>query len=223
MRQTLLPFVLSTAIATILLAACSPERGAPVKTETDATAPATADSADPMPADSAPPALPEPGEANDTPVSNGTDGDDDQASFSGYGDVKFGIAAAEMAKAWGGELNEMGKGDNASCYFMTPLWVKNSAEFNFMIVDGKFVRFGTESSRFLAPGGGKVGMTTLEIQALYPGRIEQQQHKYADGKYLRIKDAASEHALIFETDAAGKVTEWRVGMPPQVDYVEGCS
>ncbi|HWI23748.1 MAG TPA: lectin, partial [Lysobacter sp.] len=29
--------------------------------------------------------------------------------------------------------------------------------------------------------------------------------------------------LVFETDAAGKVTAWRAGVPPQVDYVEGCS
>jgi len=29
--------------------------------------------------------------------------------------------------------------------------------------------------------------------------------------------------LLFETDAAGKITRWRVGVPPQIDYVEGCS
>jgi hypothetical protein len=28
---------------------------------------------------------------------------------------------------------------------------------------------------------------------------------------------------VFETDAGGTVTEWRAGVPPQVDYVEGCS
>jgi len=223
MCQTFLPFVLSAAIATLLLAACSPERGAPVKTETDETATATADSAEPVPADRAPPSLPEPGEAGDTPVSNAPDGSDDQANFSGYGEVKFGTAVADMAKAWGGELQEMGKGENASCYFMAPAWVKNSAEFNFMIVDGKFVRFGTESARFLAPGGGKVGMTSAQIQSLYPGRIEQQPHNYTDGKYLRIMDAATGNALLFETDGTGNVTEWRVGQPPQVDYVEGCS
>ena len=29
--------------------------------------------------------------------------------------------------------------------------------------------------------------------------------------------------LVFETDAAGKVSAWRAGVEPQVDYVEGCS
>ena len=30
-------------------------------------------------------------------------------------------------------------------------------------------------------------------------------------------------ALVLELDAEGRVDEWRVGVPPQVDYVEGCS
>ena len=218
MRRIQLPVALSF----ILLAACSPDRGAPAATETDATAPSPAEESSATPDVATPPSLAEPGEASDVPVSNAADGNDAQARFDGYGDVKLGIAAADMQTAWGGELNRLG-GQQETCYFMTPKWVKVPADFAFMIEDGKFVRYGTESAKFVAPGGGKVGMAMTEIQSLYPGRIEQQPHKYTDGKYLRIKDAASGNALLFETDAAGKVTEWRVGMPPQVDYVEGCS
>ena len=29
--------------------------------------------------------------------------------------------------------------------------------------------------------------------------------------------------LLFETNAEGNVASWRIGVPPQVDYVEGCS
>lgn len=221
MRHTLLPAVLSAALSAIVLVACSPQ-GNPATAEADATAPAAADAPEPMPADATPPSLPEPGEASEMPVSDATDGNDAQARFDGYGDVKLGIAAADMAAAWGGELDRLG-GPEETCYFMTPKWVKVPAEFAFMIEDGTFVRYGTESGGFVAPGGGKVGMASAQIQALYQGRIEEQPHKYTDGKYLRIKDAASGNALLFETDATGKVTEWRVGMPPQVDYVEGCS
>ena len=132
-----------------------------------------------------------------------------------------------MDAAWGGELKEVGKEYNERCYFMTPAWAKTPSEFNFMVGDGKFARFGTESAKYVAPGGGKVGMTKAGIAALYAGRIEEQPHKYSDGQYLRIKDAAGGNGvLIFETDArndAAKVTEWRVGVPPEVDYVEGCS
>jgi len=219
MRLYLLPIVLYAT----LLASCSADAPTP---ETPVSA---ADPAVTQPPTTASPdaSLAEPGEAAYVSTTFNPDGDDDQASFSGYGEVKFGIAAADMAKAWGGELKELGKGENVSCYFMTPAWVKNSAEFNFMIVDGKFVRFGTESARFLAPGGGKVGMSTAEINALYAGRVEKQPHHYVDGQYLRIKDSGGGNGvLIFETNAKGDaatVTEWRVGVPPQVDYVEGCS
>lgn len=157
----------------------------------------------------------------------GPDGDRGLARFDGYGDIRFGTAAAGMGKAWGGELTTVGKEYNESCYFMTPVWVKTPSEFNFMIGDGKFVRFGTESAKFVAPGGGKVGMDKAAIGTLYAGKVEEQPHKYTDGQYLRIKDpAGGKGVLIFETDAKGddaKVTEWRVGVPPEVDYIEGCS
>ena len=109
---------------------------------------------------------------------------------------------------------------------MNPKWVKTPSEFNFMVGDGRFVRFGTDSARFVAPGGGKVGMTKAEIAKLYAG-IKESQHAYTDGQYLEIKDPAGGNALlVFETDGKGddaKVTEWRVGTPPHVGYVEGCS
>ncbi len=222
MRQTWLAVALSAALSVIVLAACSPDR-APAPAETDATAPATADAVYGGPADTMPPSLPGPAQASGGNAADAPTRSDAQARFDGYGDVKLGIAAGDMQAAWGGELGEVGKDFNAGCYFMTPAWVKQSADFAFMVEDGKFVRYGTQQVKYIAPGGGRIGMTKAQISALYPGRIEEQPHKYTDGRYLRIKDAGTGNALVFETDAAGKVTEWRVGMPPQVDYVEGCS
>lgn len=206
-----------------LLAACTPERAS-----TDAAPVADTPPVD-QPAQDVPPATAPTTDtgaagqpASDPQTGAAPDGDLGLARFDGYGDMTFGLAANEMENAWGGELNRLGaEGD--TCYFMTPKWVKAPAELAFMVEDGKFVRVGTENAKLAAPGGGKIGMTIAQIEALYPGRVQQQPHKYTDGKYLRIKDTASNNALVFETDAAGKVTEWRVGMPPQVDYVEGCS
>ncbi len=205
------------------LAACNADRDA----ASNATnAPPVAD----QPAGDVPPAtmplpasLPSP--ASTTVPAPATDGADAQASFAGYGDVKFGIAAADMEQAWGGELQALGKDANPSCYFMAPKWVRNPSEFAFMIGDGKFVRYGTDSAKYVAPGGGKVGMSTRELQALYHDALQATPHKYVEGgQVLSIAASGAAPAkLVFETDAAGRATAWRVGLSPQVDFVEGCS
>lgn len=174
-----------------------------------------------------PPATPAPIAAQPVagpPLATAAEGGHDQATFAGFGDVRFGTPAADMEKAWGGALKDVGKDDNERCYFMTPVWVETPAEFNFMISEGRFARFGTTSAKYAAPGGGKVGMREADLQALYNQALQASAHKYTDGKYLSI--AASGVAptrLVFETDAQGVVTEWRVGLLPEVDDVEGCS
>ena len=199
--KALLPVALLAAFA----AGCGDER------TPDAVEPAA-------PAQSAPaPATPAP-----RPAASSPDDADDQASLDGYGDLKFGIAADAMEPAWGGELKEIGKDANPDCYFMTPAWVEVPAELSFMVGEGRFVRYGSTSSRLAAPGGGKVGMETGELQALYGNALQASPHKYVEGgQYLSTGDASGK--LVFETDADGIVTEWRVGVPPQIDYVEGCS
>lgn len=208
------------------LAACSADREAASEA---GNAPPVAD----QPAEDVPPAtmpatasLPTPASTASTATpASAADRDDTQASFVGYGGAKFGTPAADMEQAWGGELDVVGKEANPSCYFMTPKWVKVPAEFNFMIGDGKFARYGTDSAKFVAPGGGKVGMGTRELQALYHDALQSAPHKYVQGgHYLSIAaSGVSPAKLVFEADAVGTVTAWRVGLPPQVDYIEGCS
>jgi hypothetical protein len=191
----------------------APVADQPAQNVPPATAPATADT--PAPAVDTP--------STDAPPADAANGGDELARFDGYGDMRFGIAETEMEKAWGGELKRLGTEADA-CYYMTPKWVKTPAEFAFMVDGGKFVRYSTESAKMVAPGGGKIGMSADEIAKLYGTRVESQPHKYVQGgKYLRVKDSAGAGVLVFETDAKGRVTEWRVGLPPQVDYVEGCS
>lgn len=217
MNRMILPSVLAA-----LLAACSAERvpaAAELQPDTRAQAPLDDQPVQDVPPATAPAAPP--AGANPKP-----DGDRGLARFDGYGDIRFGTAALEMEAAWGGELTVEGKEFNDTCYFMTPTWADTQAGFNFMIGDEKFVRFGTEDAMFVAPGGGRIGMTKAEIAALY-GTIDAQPHKYSDGEYLRIKDPAGGNGvLVFETDGkadTAKVTQWRVGTEPYVDAVEGCA
>ena len=48
---------------------------------------------------------------------------------------------------------------------------------------------------------------------------------YVDGgnSLAFVSSGVAPSRLVFETDAGGIVTEWRVGLSPQADYVEGCS
>ncbi len=149
-----------------------------------------------------------------------------QARFDGYGDLRFGMDAAQMRQAWGGELRDLPEPPEAdACYYLVPLWSEPPAEFALMMEGGRFVRYDVGTPRETAPGGGRVGMSADEIRALYAGGVEELPHKYVpDGHYLRIKaDDGGPGVLVFETDPAGRVTSWRLGVPPQADYVEGCA
>ena len=151
--------------------------------------------------------------------------DSSLARMDGYGDMRFGMTADEATQAWDGELKGSLPEETDGCYYLSPKWVKTQSDFAFMFEGGKFVRYDVGSAKEVAPGGGKVGMSVDELGKLYGDALQSAPHKYVQGgQYLSL--AASGVApgkLVFETDAAGKVSAWRVGLSPQADYVEGCS
>lgn len=144
--------------------------------------------------------------------------------MDGYGDVRLGMGVDAARKAWGGELiGDEVKPDN--CGYLRPKWAKTGADFGLMFEGGKFVRYDIGTDRETAPGGAKVGTALEELRKLYAGRITEAPHHYVEGgKDVRVTDPAREdRAIVFEVDPRGRVTRWRVGQAPQVDYVEGCS
>ena len=206
--KSLLPLVM----AITLLSACQRDpAAAPATAEPQTTATATpmAEAPAPTPAadDTAAPA---------GPVS--------QASFLGYGDMKLGSSVEEARAAWGGELNGAPM-EGTTCHYLWPKWIMRPADFAFMMEDGRFVRYDVGTDKETAPGGGKVGMSVEELQKLYGGALKASPHKYTQGGQYLSMDAGdvAPTRLVFEVDAAGKVTSWRVGLSPQVEYVEGCS
>lgn len=216
------PMTPAIALLALALAACTAER-APDDADARATDSADAMASDPaapppldQPAEDVPPAT-APGNLNQSP-------DLGLVRMDGYGDMRFGMTADEARQAWGGELKGAGD-EEATCYYLTPKWVDIPSDFAFMFENGKFVRYDVGTGREIAPGGGKVGMDADEIRSLYAGRVEETPHKYVEGgRYLGVEDiSGGEGKLVFATDGDGKVTSWRVGVRPQVDYVEGCS
>ena len=206
--------IASAALMILVLGACQPDGPAEATDASNASGAAVA----PPPA---PPGLPP---ANAEGVAPETmPGDGGPATFLGYGDMRLGSSAAEARQAWGGELDGHPT-EPQGCHYLTPKWVANSSEMAFMIEGGRFVRYDVGTAKVPAPGGGKVGMTAQELAALY-GAMDSLPHKYVEGgRYLsRAASGVAPTRLVFETDATGTVTSWRVGMEPQVDYVEGCS
>jgi len=210
--MTRFPTLLLLAAATSL-AACNADRPpAPAA----ATPAATTPSREPAATQPAPTPAPAPGAMAETPPGGGL------AHYDGYGDMRFGMTEDEARKAWGGALNgEPGDG----CHYLNPAWEKAPSYFAFMFDGGRLVRYDVGNDKEIAPGGGRRGMTEAEIDTAYPGRVEKSPHKYVSGgKYLRVKAGdGGNGVLVFETDAAGKVSEWHAGIAPQVDYIEGCS
>jgi hypothetical protein len=149
-------------------------------------------------------------------------------SFQGFGPAAFGADAEQVRMAWGGDLGDAQPDQPGGCHYLIPQPLGTDGyRTAFMIEGDRFVRIDVRRDDVAAPGGGKVGMTKAQIGDLYPDRVEELPHKYSAGQYLRIRDpAGGPGVLVFETDGTGdaaRVDAWRVGLPPQVDYVEGCS
>ncbi len=143
------------------------------------------------------------------------------AHYDGYGATHFGMDEDSFRSAW--KANLTGVVDPAgTCSLLRPSWVRDLADFDFMFEKGHFLRYDVGTPKQVAPGGGKVGMSAAQILALYGKRAVQSPHKYTPGaQYLRVADEQG-NVLLFETDAGGKVTRWRIGRPPQIDYEDGC-
>lgn len=146
-------------------------------------------------------------------------------SFAGFGPARFGAEPEQVRIGWGGDLGDARPSEPGGCYYLVPQPMgAEGYRTAFMIEGERFVRIDVRDASVTAPGGARVGMTVDEVRALYPA-LEEQPHKYDPaGKVLRVADpGGGEAALVLEVDAQGRVDEWRVGLPPQVDYVEGCS
>ena len=214
----LLPFAALLASA---LVACSPGADAPPT----ADAPSTADSGAATPPEPPPPADAPPAPDAPPPAADGPAYDPSIINFGGYRTALFNSDEAAVRAAYDGTLHALPPPESPeACYYLLPGSMGNDGyATGFMFEGGKFVRVDVDTDNLVAPGGLVVGMTTADVLAAFPD-AEQQPHKYTDGKYLIVKPAdGGEGRLVFEVDEEGRIGEWRIGLEPQVHYVEGCS
>lgn len=146
--------------------------------------------------------------------------------YTGVAGVAFGTAADALRTAWPGGAAPDAAVAPGLCHFLyAQPKPQESFGVAFMVEGDRFVRVDVDAPDLRAPGGGHAGMTAEAVRAAYAGRIEEQPHKYIEGgKYLVVApDDGGPARLVFEVDAGGIVTQWRLGLPPQVHYVEGCA
>lgn len=213
-------------ILVLALAACS-DQGVDERAAEGSGPAAVATAPMDQPDADVPPATAPPGATASLPSAGMPSPADGAIGYAGFGPAGFGADEEAVRMAWGKGITADAPSEPGGCYYLFPQPREQFGGYGigFMIEGDRFSRIDVDSADIVAPGGGRVGMTADGIRTRYPGRIEEQEHKYVEGgKYLRIKDSAGGNGvLLFVTDAAGKVTSWRVGVPPQVDYVEACS
>jgi len=93
-----------------------------------------------------------------------------------------------------------------------------------MVEKGEMIsRVDINSGTIATVEGAKIGDTEDRIKSLYPGQVTVQPHKYTNGHYLVVTPkTGGDYRIVFETDGK-KVTRYRSGRLPAVEYVEGCS
>lgn len=162
--------------------------------------------------------------ADDTPAGAPVDsGGAFAVHAAGAGPLRVGMTFAEAATALKGAVPDTNGLERACSY--VPLDGLPPGLL-VMWVEGRIARIDVDSISIATAEGARLGDDEARIRTLYAGRVTEKPHKYDDrGRYLVVPAPATGRdslALVFETDGA-KVTRYRVGRQPQVEWVEGCS
>jgi hypothetical protein len=198
----------------VLLAACGAGPGDDPSARPDGTAIRT-DSAAP----SATPAAPSEASATLSDTSW-------TVRMDGAGPLRVGMTVQEARTALGGDFRPVAQsgGTGEGCTYAES--ARFPAGFAVMLDSGRIVRVEVRSGATPTPEGARIGDSEDRVRQTYPGRGMELPHKYVQGGHdMVIRPAAqadTTHLMIFETDG-GKVTRYRAGQRPQVEWVEGCS
>jgi len=145
-----------------------------------------------------------------------------RVGMRGAGPLQVGMTLAEAGSALGGGVTPPA-GDAQACGYPTlrgaPAGVKVMSE------GGRIARVEVDSGTTPTEAGVRVGDTEARVRAAYPAMVAVTPHKYTDGHYLVVTSPApadSAYRIVFETDGQ-RVTRYRAGRRPAVEYVEGCS
>lgn len=161
------------------------------------------------------PAAPAAGDASDPSPAQG------DARLDGFGPLRLGMTGAEAQAAWPGLLAAMPDGaTRKDCFHAN---VPGRSYFALMFDGGRFVRYGGSPDDLAAPGGGRRGMDEAALRTRYGDALQASPDRFAPGgKVLAVQPRGAGAKLVFVLRPDGAVNEWYVGLPPQIDFEEGC-
>lgn len=146
-------------------------------------------------------------------------------SLSAYGPIRMGSARAAVLDALGAPSQEGQGSAPEECGYMGIPDGPSAHAVRLMIVNDTIVRIDVDSLPVATAWGDRVGDSESDVLARHAGHVLVQPHKYTgpEGHYLIVTTPDDTlHRLVFETDGQ-RVTTYRAGLRPYVDWVEGCS
>lgn len=140
----------------------------------------------------------------------------------GFGQIQIGMTLDDAVNM--GLLNR-NPNMNTQCDYVYPAVGAGVPEnVGVMVVKGKVVRIDVDTGAVTTDDGAKIGDTEDRIKNIYGDDVKVTPHKYNEGwHYMTVlgDSASAGKAIVFETDGR-KVTRYRAGELPEVQWVEGC-
>jgi hypothetical protein len=132
------------------------------------------------------------------------------------------MTIAEATTALKGALAVPKGGDSNACGYVE--WRGGPTGVHIMVEAGRIARIEVRAGTIATDAGARIGDSEQRVDSLYAHRATVTPRKYTNGHYLTVAPRApadSAYRIVFETDS-GRVTTYRAGKRPAVEYVEGC-
>jgi len=160
-----------------------------------------------------------------------------KVTINSIGPVKVGMNIPQVTAAANTRLYVEYGGNDEACYYISGEGDLNGVSFMVTKDETKsrdkyatsdvIARIDIDNPKITTVSGAKVGDTEARIKSLYPGQIKVTPHTYngPQANYLTFvpkNKAEQNYRVIFETDGQ-RVTRYRVGKLPEVEYYGGCA
>jgi hypothetical protein len=145
-------------------------------------------------------------------------------STAGLGPVKIGMTVEQAERAGGLSLARQGP-EVGECRYVRPR--SRRVRVSFMTIRGRIARVDVFRRGIRTLSGFTVGAREAAVRREFGSRLRVRRHQYVRGghylEYVPRDRVDRGRRVIFETNAAGRVTYIRAGRLPEVRYIEGCS